>query len=424
MKLTLLFVFFIFLFIANAQVENANKSKEYIGEPKYYIDYLNFKGKEKGKTRLDVFVQVPYKIIQFVKSENEFVGNYNVTISVFDEDKNTLFVEKSWTEKLKSQKFEQTISKDNYNLSLRSFELLPGKYLIRSIVEDQDSKNDYKYENLVNVRDFSKLPAVSDVMLISKETVVNGETKILPNVSRNVIAKKEGLPFFFEIYTDSSERVKLEYIIKDKKDILFDSTLTKTIDSARTQVFTKIKNNDLSLGSYELVVNLENNDGDIKAISSKPFLSRWIGIPSSVKDLDKAIAQLVYIASSSEISDMEDAKTKDEKIKLYLEFWKKKDPTPNTEENEVRDEYYRRIAYANQNFSHYVEGWKSDRGMVFIILGPPNNVDRHPFEYDSKPYEIWEYYNLSKNFVFVDETGFGDYRLVTPMYGDFYRYRQ
>ncbi len=62
--------------------------------------------------------------------------------------------------------------------------------------------------------------------------------------------------------------------------------------------------------------------------------------------------------------------------------------------------------------------------MVFIILGPPNNVDRHPFEYDSKPYEVWEYYNLSKNFVFVDETGFGDYRLVTPMYGDFYRYRQ
>ncbi len=424
MKLTLLLVFFIFLFIANAQVENADKSKAYIGEPKYYIDFLNFKGKEKDKTRLDVFVQVPYKIIQFVKSENEFVGNYNVTISVFDEDKNTLFVEKSWTEKLKSKKFEQTISKDNYNLSLRSFELMPDKYLIRSIVEDQDSKNEYKYENLVKVRDFSKLPAVSDVMLISKETIVNGETKILPNVSRNVIPQKGGLPFFFEVYTDSAESVKIEFALKDKKDIVFDSTATKTIDSSQTQVFANIKNNDLSLGSYELVVSIENNDGDILAISSKQFLSRWIGIPSSVKDLDKAISQLVYIASSSEISGMEDAKTKDDKIKLYLEFWKKKDPTPNTEENEVRDEYYRRIAYANQNFSHYVEGWKSDRGMVFIILGPPNNVDRHPFEYDSKPYEVWQYYNLSKDFVFVDETGFGDYRLVTPMYGDFYRYRQ
>ncbi len=424
MKLTLLCIFFIFISIAESQVENAAQSGAYVGESKYYVEFLNFKSKQTNKTRLDVFVQVPYKIIQFVKSENEFVANYNITISVFDEDKNTLLVEKSWTEKLHSPKFEQTISKDNYNISLRSFELAPGKYLIRSIVEDQDSRNEYKYENKVIVRDFSKLPAISDVMLISKETVTDGNKKILPNVSRNVMAQNDGMSFFFEIYTDSADKFKITYIIKDKKDVLFDSTETKILDSTSTQVFTKIKNVDLSLGNYELDVSLENQQGKIIAAAAKPFLSRWIGIPNSVRDLDKAIAQLVYIASGSEVSEMEDAKTKDEKVKLYLAFWKKKDPTPNTEENEVRDEYYRRVAYTNENFSHYVEGWKSDRGMVFIILGPPNNVDRHPFEYDSKPYEIWQYYNLSKDFVFVDETGFGDYRLITPMYGDFYRYRQ
>ena len=371
MKLTLLLILFFFISIAESQVENAIQSGTYAGESKYYIEFLNFKGKQNDKTRLDVFVQVPYKIIQFVKSENEFVANYNVTISVFDEDKNTLLVEKSWSEKLRSQKFEQTISKDSYNLSLRSFELMPGKYLIRSIVEDQDSRNEYKLENLVKVRDFSKLPAVSDVMLISKETVIDGKKKILPNVSRNVTVAKEGMPIFFEVYCDSSEKLKITYIIKDKKDVLFDSTETKNIDSSNTQVFTRIKNIDLSLGSYELDVSLENEKGDIIAAAVKPFQSRWIGIPNSVRDLDKAIAQLVYIASSSEISEMEDADSKDEKIKLYIEFWKKKDPTPNTEENEVRDEYYRRVAYANENFSHYVEGWKSDRGMVFIILGPP-----------------------------------------------------
>ncbi len=298
--------------------------KHLLSEPKYYIDFLNFKGKEKDKTRLDVFVQVPYKIIQFVKSENEFVGNYNVTISVFDEDKNTLFVEKSWTEKLKSQKFEQTISKDSYNLSLRSFELMPGKYLIRSVVEDQDSRNEYKSENIVTVRDFSKLPAVSDIMLISRETIIKGETKIVPNVAHNVVAQKDGLPFFYEVYTDSAEKVKIKYAITDRKEEIFDSTETKSIDSTHTQIFAKIANRDLSLGSYALVVSIENTDGDILAVSSKPFLSRWIGIPSSVKDLDKAIAQLVYIATSNEISDMEDAKTKDDKIKLYLAFWKKK----------------------------------------------------------------------------------------------------
>ena len=62
--------------------------------------------------------------------------------------------------------------------------------------------------------------------------------------------------------------------------------------------------------------------------------------------------------------------------------------------------------------------------MIYIVLGPPNNVERHPFEYDSKPYEIWYYYGINQQFYFVDDTGFGDYRLLNFNYGDWYRYRQ
>ncbi|MEJ2617438.1 MAG: GWxTD domain-containing protein, partial [Ignavibacteriaceae bacterium] len=159
------------------------------------------------------------------------------------------------------------------------------------------------------------------------------------------------------------------------------------------------------------------------ATTKQPFISRWIGFPSTATDIDEAIEQLVYIASPSEIDFINDGKTKDEKIKRFREFWKKKDPVPSTEENEVFNEYYRRVATANANFSHYVKGWKTDRGMVLIILGNPNNIERHPFEVDSKPYEVWDYYQLNQSFVFVDETGFGDYRLVTPLTGDLYRYR-
>jgi hypothetical protein len=51
-------------------------------------------------------------------------------------------------------------------------------------------------------------------------------------------------------------------------------------------------------------------------------------------------------------------------------------------------------------------------GMVFIILGEPNDVERHPFEQGAKPYQIWYYYQQDRRFIFIDETGFGDYRLV------------
>jgi len=80
------------------------------------------------------------------------------------------------------------------------------------------------------------------------------------------------------------------------------------------------------------------------------------------------------------------------------------------------EEYYRRVDFANANFGTFIEGWKTDRGMVYIVLGPPNDIERHPFEAGSKPYEIWSYYTINREFVFVDYSGFGEYRLVTPFW--------
>ncbi len=98
----------------------------------FYEDFLSFLSDEPGKTRVDIFVQVPYTRIQFVKTDEGFSGSYTVTISVFDEEKEKLILEKSWAEKINSKEFEQTTSKNNFNLSLRSVVLDPGKYFVRS----------------------------------------------------------------------------------------------------------------------------------------------------------------------------------------------------------------------------------------------------------------------------------------------------
>jgi hypothetical protein len=55
-------------------------------------------------------------------------------------------------------------------------------------------------------------------------------------------------------------------------------------------------------------------------------------------------------------------------------------------------------------------------GMVYILFGAPNDIERHPFDIGSKPYQIWYYWEINRQLVFVDETGFGDYRLVTPIH--------
>lgn len=429
-----------------AQQGKLDKEHKFEPKPKFFMDCLNFASAEQGKTRIDVFVQVPYSEIQFIKSAAGFESKYNLTISVFDEEKENLFVEKTWSEKITAKQFDQTISKLNYNLSLRSFNLIPGKYLLRTAFEDAESRKEYFLESIVTVRKMEKEFALSDLMLISKQTVsedsntVSAETlnmqedssktskshtvRIIPNVSKNVAAKKDGIPLFFEIYSDNQRDIKIDYLIIDKdKEKILAETENKQIDPGRSQIFHTIGGMDLGLGTYYLTVEVKDDSSGLTLAAAKQFVSRWMGIPTSIVDLDKAISQMVYIATSDELDEIKEAVSKEEKIKKYREYWKKKDPDQQSEENPVFDEYYRRVVFSDENFSHYIEGWRTDRGMVFIILGAPNNVDRHPFEYDSKPYEIWEYYELNKSFVFVDETGFGDYRLITPLYGDFFRYR-
>jgi GWxTD domain-containing protein len=229
---------------------------------------------------------------------------------------------------------------------------------------------------------------------------------------------------FFEIYSDSDAEHNIEYVITNKeREILTTKTETQEVSKGKTLVYYTLKDSTLGLGTYLLTVTIKGSDDNNIIASTKPFYSRWIGLPLTVDDIDKAIAQVVYIANPDEMDYMQEGNTEMEKTKRFLEFWKSKDPSPGNDQNEVFEQYFSRVSFADENFSHYNDGWSTDRGMVFIILGAPSNIERHPFEYNAKPYEVWQYYELNKSFVFTDQTGFGDYRLVTPLYGDLFRYR-
>jgi GWxTD domain-containing protein len=101
---------------------------------------------------------------------------------------------------------------------------------------------------------------------------------------------------------------------------------------------------------------------------------------------------------------------------MFNEFWRERDPSPDTRENELMQEYYSRVARANQLFGSFRQGWETDRGEVYIRFGPPDEVERHPYEVGQRPYEIWYYYDIQRRFIFVDEMGYGEYRLVTNLW--------
>jgi GWxTD domain-containing protein len=97
-----------------------------------------------------------------------------------------------------------------------------------------------------------------------------------------------------------------------------------------------------------------------------------------------------------------------------VQFWKLRDPSPETPVNESWLEYMTRVQTADQLYSTGFEpGWLSDRGRILIKFGKPDEIETFPLSIDTKPYEIWTYYReKGYRFIFMDEEGFNTYRLI------------
>jgi GWxTD domain-containing protein len=128
---------------------------------------------------------------------------------------------------------------------------------------------------------------------------------------------------------------------------------------------------------------------------------------------NKKVNQLEYIGTPSEIAKLKTAQ-KEERDSLWKDFWKAYDPTPNTPHNEKEGEYFERIEYCEQHFSSGDRGWRSDRAKVYMRYGPPDETQSRPYELSTKPYEVWLYYRLNLQFIFLDRYGFGEYLLINP----------
>jgi GWxTD domain-containing protein len=127
-------------------------------------------------------------------------------------------------------------------------------------------------------------------------------------------------------------------------------------------------------------------------------------------------------------------KTDDEREQFIEQFWLRRDPDPDTDVNEYREEYYQRIAYANEKYTSGIPGWKTDRGRIYIMFGKPDQVESHPSggSYDrptwegggstsTYPFEIWWYRYIEGvgsdiEIEFVDPTGSGEYRIARSPY--------
>lgn len=139
---------------------------------------------------------------------------------------------------------------------------------------------------------------------------------------------------------------------------------------------------------------------------------------------------VAYILTEEERKAFKQFATDEEREQFVEQFWLRRDPTPDTIENEYKEEHYRRIAYANEHYASGIPGWKTDRGRIYITFGPADEVESHPSggsyqrptaegggETSTYPFEDWRYRYIEGigsdiNIEFVDPTMTGEYRMT------------
>lgn len=139
---------------------------------------------------------------------------------------------------------------------------------------------------------------------------------------------------------------------------------------------------------------------------------------------------VTYIITDEERKAFKNFQTDEERQQFVEQFWLRRDPTPDTEENEFKEEHYRRIAYANERYASGIPGWKTDRGRIYITYGPADEVESHPSggTYErpieegggttsTYPFEKWRYrwiegIGTNVEIEFVDPTMTGEYRMT------------
>jgi GWxTD domain-containing protein len=416
---------FILLLLLNAslyaQAELSGRREE--STPFFNLDLASFRAEKAKETRLEIYLKIMFDELQFVKvTADSYRAVYEISAMILDQD-DFQVNGKIWRDTVAVNGFETTNSRRLFDATKAGFNLPPGKYRVNVGVMDMDTRRTSFRKTSLVLRDFSEAKLLVSDVLIADAVGHDSSGNLIPQPQVTAPRQEKSQLFaYFEIYDTSNDKeYKTSYVLKNpegKKILQKEVTVRHT--GQITPVILELPNASLAHGLY--VIRVEVKGREQMATTEREIMLHWVGIPSNIVDLNQAIEQMRYIAKKDGVKKILSAPP-EKRREAFLKFWRENDPTPGTEANELMEEYYRRVNYANASFRGFREGWKTDMGMVYIVFGAPNEIERNPYNryasfYEGrtvKASEVWTYYDLNRQFLFFDETGYGDFRMVYPL---------
>ncbi|MFQ5630946.1 MAG: GWxTD domain-containing protein, partial [bacterium] len=375
----------------------------------------------------------------------------NILIAVRIAKAQKIFVNDAW----KMQLSADSTTKTTRVLDMVRYGLDPGRYTLSFYLNDLNTAgkldsmivdleiNRYKETELI----LSEIELATNIKKSSSGAQSNfskNTLDVIPNPSRLYGEGRPVLFFYLEAYN------MLDHIQGEKYQTHSWITTSGGLEVTGSRKITRTKNKIVEAGvevgtmnisklqSGEYFFNFMVSDLDSHSLAkrSKKF---YIYNLSEILAANKARTDMASGILNSEFAQMSDMQLDYEyDLMQYLlnaegkrfyeslsnteakrnfihTFWKSRDPSPGTVLNEDRQDYQERMRYANEKFRRMgKEGWKTDRGRVYMIYGQPDDVDIFPSTSQTYPHEIWYYNGLEGGveFVFIDSSGFNEYVLV------------
>ena len=366
---------------------------------------------ESGLVEVMCFVKIPNYSLQFVKEGRSFIAEYDANLSVVNKD-DVEVATGSFSDKIIVKKFSETTSRVKSTILSSSFVVPLEDYVVSVNIKDIDTKLTSKKTKKVNLDDFSETFQVYDPIFLKEK---DGEWGFSDNefpVDANQIIIKENQLKFYQYATISPGDYTMVINVFSGKKLQWTDTINSSSDTKVISQLINLPTKDIN--KVDLKIEVIVNQGELSASKSSKFKSRDSFMFGGVGNIDLALSQMNYILTTQERKELKNLK-QNEKEGFFKKAWARRDPKPETKVNELMDEYYARVQFAEENFSRGSSGgWRSDMGMIFILFGKPDDIQRYSSMQSNYVYETWYYFSIGEEFAFVDDYGFGDYRLRRP----------
>ncbi|HNW59523.1 MAG TPA: GWxTD domain-containing protein [bacterium] len=446
----------ILVFMAAALPAIAQEAQETKANFRFNIDYTRAHYSD-SLTYLEIYAVIPRRQLTYLPDQGRYKAEFKATAEVFLQD--SLVSSKVWRNVNYADSLAQ-VSGEQSLFCLNHFILPDGDFEMSLRIEDlQNAAAQGAYRFPLHIAAFrgpglelSDLHVSGSIVRDTSSTpfLKNG-FQVTPNPSGLFGLGLPILYLYSEIYhlvparSDSGAKYSVAYkifnadgqAVKEVAPRLRNKPGDSAVEVTGINVITLVS------GAYRVVAEVTDletgaqtsgarkffvyREGDYKGEAAAPlqkveeakgFGSAGIDadryLTMSEKEINQEFEYTRYISTKEERNTFKKLNFQGKRA-FMKEFWMGRDPSPGTPENEYKQDYLGRVQKANSSYrGSFREGWRTDRGRILLVYGPPDEVERYPFSNDNRAYEIWHYYSVQGGvqFYYVDKRDTGDLELV------------